>query len=78
MSRYVGLASNKALDRGLFLPRTTNRAKGDGNMQLLNFQMFYIGLWPGVFQDIHWAREESFKIYSGHARSLSKHTLGTS
>ena len=58
--------------------RTTNRAKDDGNMQILNFHMFHIGLLPGVFQNILWAREESFKIYSGHPRSLSKYTLGTS
>ena len=35
-------------------------------MQFLNFHMFHIGLLPGVFQNILWAREESFKIYSGH------------
>ena len=58
--------------------KTTNMAKEDGNMHLLNFHMFHIGLLPGVFQNILWAREESFKIYSGCARSLSKYALGTS
>ena len=29
--------------------RTTNKAKDDGNMQILNFHMFHIGLLPGVF-----------------------------
>ena len=47
-------------------------------MQLLNFHMFRIGLLPGVFQNILWVQEESFKIYSGRAKSLSKYTLGTS
>ena len=58
--------------------RTTNRAKENGNMQLLNFHMFDISLLPGVFQNILWVQKESFKIYSGCTRSLSKYTLGTS
>ena len=29
--------------------RTTNRAKDDGNMQILIFHMYHIGLLPGVF-----------------------------
>ena len=58
--------------------RTTNRAKDDGNMQIRSFHIFHISLLPGVFQNILVACEESFKIYSGRPRSLSKYILGTS
>ena len=44
---------------------TTNEAKDDGNMQILNFHMFHIVLLPGVL-----------KIYAGRRRSLVKYTLG--
>ena len=42
---------------------TTNLAKDDGNMQILIFHMYHIGLLP-------------FKIYYGRGRSLLKYTLG--
>ena len=48
-----------------FRDRTTNWAKDGPNMWILNFHMFCVSPLPGVFQNILWACQESFKIYFG-------------